>query len=209
MKNKIFVISSIVILIGIIIVAILGFNVDFCYKNHNLIDVTIGQDFNISDIKAITDEVFKDKKVEIQKTGSYSDGVVIKVDEVTEEQKQLLNTKINEKYGTDNKVEEDIKVNYIPSFRLRDIVKPYIIPMAIVTVIVLIYMAIRFRKFGAMKVVGEVLVLTILAELLYMAIIAITRYPVNRVVLPVGFTIYIATITALTGIMEKRRNMTE
>lgn len=209
MKNKVFVISSIVIFIGIIIVAILGFNVDFCYKNHNLIDITIGQDFNISDIKAITDEVFKNKKVEIQKTGSYSDGVVIKVDEVTEEQKQLLNTKINEKYGTDNEVEEDIKVNYIPSFRLRDIIKPYIIPMAIATVIVLVYMTIRFRKFGAMKVVGEVLVLTILAELLYMAIIAITRYPINRVVLPVGIIIYIATITVLTGIMEKRKNMTK
>ena len=67
MKNKILVGLAIVIIIGIIIITFLGFNVDICYRNYNLVDIKIGQDFNINDIKQITNEVFPKKSVEIQK----------------------------------------------------------------------------------------------------------------------------------------------
>ena len=206
MKNKIFVGLLLVILIGIIIISLLGFNVDFSYKNYNLVDIKIGQDFNISDIEIITNEVFPNQNIEIQKAGVYSDNVAIKVNEITDEQKNNLNTKINEKFGLENKV-EDIQVNYIPSYRLRDIVKPYIIPMGIVTVSIFVYMAIRFRKIGIAKVLIQTSILTIIAELLYMSIIAITRYPVNRLVLPVGVVIYITIITVITGMYEKQMSL--
>ena len=88
MKNKILLGLAIVILIGAIIIATAGFNVDLSYKGYNLIDVSIGQDFNVSDIKAITNEVFGKSKVEIQKAGDFKDNVVIKVSgDVTNEQK--------------------------------------------------------------------------------------------------------------------------
>ena len=58
MKNKILLGLAIVILIGTIIIATVGFNVDSSYKGYNLINVKIGQSFNISDIKNITNEVF-------------------------------------------------------------------------------------------------------------------------------------------------------
>ena len=206
MKNKIFVGLLLVILIGIIIISLLGFNVDFSYKNYNLVDIKIGQDFNISDIEIITNEVFPNQNIEIQKAGVYSDNVAIKVNEITDEQKNNLNTKINEKFGLENKV-EDIQVNYVPSYRLRDIVKPYIIPMGIVTVSIFVYMAIRFRKIGIAKVLIQTSILTIIAELLYMSIIAITRYPVNRLVLPVGVVIYITIITVITGMYEKQMSL--
>lgn len=207
MKNKIFVGLSIVILIGIIVIAVFGFNVDFSYKNYHLVDIKIGQDFNISDIEAITNEVFASQKVEIQKAGVYSDNVVIKVDEISDEQKNTLNTKVNEKFGLENTV-EDIEVNYIPSYRLRDIVKPYVVPMIVVTAIIFVYMAVRFRKIGSVKVLTQAAVLTVIAELLYVAIIAITRYPVNRLVLPVGVVIYITILTVLNGMFEKQMSLT-
>lgn len=206
MKNKIFVGLSVIILIGIIVIAVFGFNVDFSYKNYHLIDIKIGQDYNISDIKAITNEVFANQNIEIQKAGVYNDNVVIKVNEINDEQKNTLNTKINEKFGLENTL-EDVKVNYIPSFRLRDIVKPYVVPMVIATAIIFLYMAIRFRKIGSIKVVTQAAVLTIIAELLYIAIIAITRYPVNRLVLPVGVVIYITILTVLNGMFEKQTSM--
>ena len=96
MKNKIFIGLSAIILIGIIVVAISKFNVGYSYKNHTMIDIKIGKEFNISDIKNITNEVFGKQDVEIQKSGTYSDNVVIKVDGITSEQKELLNSKINE-----------------------------------------------------------------------------------------------------------------
>ena len=202
MKNKIFVGLSIVVLIGIIIIAICGFNVDYAYKNYYLVDIQIGQEFNINDIENITKEVFGKQSVEIQKAGVYSDNVVIKVKEISEEQKNTLNTKINEKYSVENKV-EDIEVNYIPSYRLRDIIKPYIVPFISVTVVIFAYLAIRFRKLGIAKVLSQVAVLTTIAELLYISIIAITRYPINRVVLPIGIVIYMIIITVLNGMFEK------
>ena len=204
MKNKILLGLAIVILIGTIIIATVGFNVDSSYKGYNLINVKIGQSFNISDIKNITNEVFGKSKVEIQKAGDFNDNVVIKVSEdVTNEQKESLNTKINEKYGVENTV-DSIDVNYIPRFRLLDVVKPYVIPLLISTVIILVYMAIRFRK-----ILYQAIVLTGLAELLYFSIIAITRYPLNRLVMPVAVVIYIIILTVLTGMFEKQLKIDE
>ncbi len=203
MKNKVFAILAIVIVVGIIIVCTLGYNVDISYKGYHLIDVKIGKECNISDIKSITDEVFKDQYVGIQKVGTYSDSVAIKVYSVSEEQKELLNTKINEKFELENTV-EDMNANYVPSYKLRDVIKPYVIPLSAATVLILIYAAIRFRKIGTAKVIYQMVTLTIMAELLYGALIAITRYPVNRLVMPVGVVIYIAVITTLTGIFEKQ-----
>lgn len=208
MKNKILIGLAIVILVGIIITVAVGFNVDMCYRNYNLVDIKIGQDFNINDIKTITNEVFQKQNVEIQKAGVYSDNVVIKVNNITDEQKNLINTKINEKFGINNSV-DDIKVNYIPSYKLRDIIKPYIIPLIITTVLILAYMAIRFRKIGIAKVISQAVILTIIAELLYASIIVITRYPVNRLVMPVGVVIYITIITVLTGMFEKQKSLLE
>jgi len=209
MKNKILLGLAIVILIGTIIIATVGFNVDSSYKGYNLINVKIGQGFNISDIKNITNEVFGKSKVEIQKAGDFNDNVVIKVSEdVTNEQKESLNTKINEKYGVENTV-DSIDVNYIPRFRLLDVVKPYVIPLLISTVIILVYMAIRFRKIGVSKVLYQAIVLTGLAELLYFSIIAITRYPLNRLVMPVAVVIYIIILTVLTGMFEKQLKIDE
>lgn len=208
MKNKILIGLAIVILVGIIITVAVGFNVDMCYRDYNLVDIKIGQDFNINDIKTITNEVFQKQNVEIQKAGVYSDNVVIKVNNITDEQKNLINTKINEKLGINNSV-DDIKVNYIPSYKLRDIIKPYIIPLIITTVLILAYMAIRFRKIGIAKVISQAVILTIIAELLYASIIVITRYPVNRLVMPVGVVIYITIITVLTGMFEKQKSLLE
>ena len=208
MKNKILIGLAIVILVGIIITVAVGFNVDMCYRDYNLVDIKIGQDFNINDIKTITNEVFQKENIEIQKAGVYSDNVVIKVSSITDEQKNLLNTKINEKFGLNNSV-DDIEINYISSYRLRDIIKPYIIPLIITTVIILTYMAIRFRKIGISKVISQVVLLTVIAELLYGSIIVIIRYPVNRLVMPVGVVIYITIITILTGMFEKQKSLLE
>lgn len=203
MKNKIFAVLAIIILIGIILVATLGFNVNIAYKGYNLVDINIGKDFNISDIKSITDEVFNKGYVEIQKTGAYSDGVAIKAYEINDEQVNLLNTKINEKFGIENTI-DDIEVNYIPRNRLRDIIKPYAIPLATATILILIYMCIRFRKLGVSKIIYQLVSLVIMAELLYGSIIAITRYPINRLVMPAAVIIYISVITVLTRNFEKQ-----
>lgn len=206
MKNKILAGVAVIILIGIIIIAAVGFNLDANFKEYKLIDIKIGKDFNISDIESITNEVFSGKKVEIHKIGDFEDAVAIKVSDsdVSDEQKNSLNTKINEKYGIENTV-DDMKVNAVPKVKVIDLIKPYIVPVIIITVLVLIYMAIRFREIGAIKVVLQTIAMTIMAELLYFSIIAITRHPVNSLVMPVSLIIYVTILTLLTGMFEKQR----
>lgn len=208
MKNKVLACSAIVIIIGIIIVASLGFNVDVVYKDYFMIEVGIGEDFNIGDIKSITKDVLQNSSVDVEKSGNYQDNAIIKVREINDSQKVSLCNKINEKYGTEIKA-EDIKVSYIPSIRLSDLVKPYIIPVVIATALILVYMAVRFSKLGIGKVLLQVVSLSCIAELLYFALIAITRYPVNRLTLPVAVIIYMTILTVLTGNFEKQLNVNE
>ncbi len=210
MKNKILAVVAVIILIGIIITVAVGFNLDLNYKNYKLIEVKIGKEFNISDIEAITKEVFSGKKTEINKVGDFEDTVAIKLvdSDVTDEQKELLNTKLNEKYGTENAA-SSIKINDVPKFNVFDLIKPYIVPVLFVTVIVLVYISIRFRKLGALKVALQTLGMTGMAELLYFAIIAITRHPINGMVMPVSLVIYVAILTLLTGMFEKQKAIEE
>lgn len=209
MKNKIFVGLAIVLIVALIIIAVFGFNVDLSYRSYNLIDVKIGQEFKISDIEQIAKEVFTKQNVEVQRAGAYSDNVVIKVNsKISDEQKNTLNTKINEKLGINNNV-DDIKINYTPSYRLRDILKSYVGPLAIATLAVLVYMAIRYRKIGVVKVLSQVIILSAIAEALFMAVIAITRYPINRLVMPSAILIFMLIITVLTGMFEKQKSLQE
>ena len=108
MKNKILAGVAVIILIGIIIIAAVGFNLDTNYKEYKLIEIKIGKEFNISDIESITNEVFSKKKVEIQKVGDFEETVVIKLadSDISDEQKNTLNTKINEKLGIENSVDD-------------------------------------------------------------------------------------------------------
>ena len=83
-------------------------------------------------------------------------------------------------------------------------IKPYIIPVLIITVLILIYMIIRFRKLGVVKVLCQTVILTLMAELLFFSLIAITRFQVNSILMPVALIIYLAMFTALTCIFEKQ-----
>lgn len=210
MKNKILAGVAVIILIGIIVIAAVGFNLDTNYKEYKLIEIKIGKEFNISDIESITNEVFSKKKVEIQKVGDFEETVVIKLadSDISDEQKNTLNAKINEKFGIENSV-DDIIVNVVPKIKVFDLIKPYIVPIAIITVVVLIYMAIRFRKIGAVKVVVQTVGMTVMAELLYFAIIAITRHQINELVMPVALVIYVTILTLLTGMFEKQKGIEE
>lgn len=203
MKNKFFALAALVVLVGIIVAAIFKFNVGYSYKAHTMVSIEIGQEFNEKDIKAITNEVFPKQQVEIQSSGVYKDILVLSVNEISAEQKEQLVSKLNEKYGIEIN-SEDIKPKYIPSYRLRDVVKVYIIPMLIATVAVIIYFIIRFRKIGIKGLLIQFLGLNIMAEALYIAILAITRFPINKLVMPGAVAIYFAITLFLTYGYEKQ-----
>ena len=203
MKNKIFALAACVVLVGIIVIAVFGFNVDYSYKAYNLVSVEIGQEFNKSDIKVITDEVFPNENVEIHSSGVYSDNLILNVKEISDEKKELLSSKLNEKYGIETTADA-INVKYVANYRLRDIAKSFALPILIAMITGLVYVIIRYRKIGIKKVVTQFVVLSALAEALYISLIAITRFPFNRLVMPGAVSIFFIITTFLAYGYEKQ-----
>ena len=117
MKKKLFMIAMIITIIGIIIVAVKGFNVNLEYRAHQTINISIGTEYNIEDIKAITNDVFGNEKVQLEKAGLYNDEIMINVQNASEEQIENLRKKINEKYN----VKQNITISIGKEYNVDDI----------------------------------------------------------------------------------------
>lgn len=203
-KTKIIItIIAIIILIGIAITCTIGLNFDLRYRDSKRMELYLEQDFNISDIKQMTDEVMKDKKVIIQKVEVYEDTVSITAEDITDEEKQSLIDKVNEKYGTTLSA-ESTQIENIPNTRGRDIVKPYVVPFGIATLIILVYMAIRYRKLGVIKTLLKTVLILIVAQIVLLSIMAITRMPIGIVTIPLVIAVYLLTLVGLTTYFEKQ-----
>ena len=191
-----------VIIAGIVMIAVKGFNFDLKYQDTQRVELYLKTEFNISDIKQITDEVFGNQKVMIQKVEVFEDSVSITTTSISEEQKSNLITKINEKYGTELTA-EDTTVEDIGHTRGRDIIKPYVIPFVIAVIIVLIYLGIRYYKLSIAKVIAKSIGIMALAQILLFSVIAITRIPIGRLTIPMVILVYLLTLFGITNMFEK------
>lgn len=202
-NNKIgYLIIILVVVVGIIMVALKGFNFELKYQDAKRIEIVLNKDFEESEIKQIAKESFGGQKVLVQKLEIYEDAVTITAKEITDEQKTDLVNKVNEKYGTELKT-EDISVIDVSHTRGRDIITPYIWSFVIVTIVILVYMMIRYYKLGSLKVLAKALITLIVVELLLFSIVAITRIPVGRATIPLMLSVYVLTFLGLTCNFEK------
>lgn len=203
-KQKILsVIIAVIVIAGAIVTGVKGLNYDLRYQETKNIELYIAKDFEIADIKAITDEVMGKSPVIIRKVEVYEDSVSITAKDITDEQKQSIIEKINERYETELSA-DSTQIETIPHTRGRDIAKPYIIPFIISTVIILVYMAIRYRKIGILKTLLTTISTSVAAQAVLLSIIAITRIPVGRLTIPMIVTVYMLTLVGLTTNFEKK-----
>ncbi len=208
MKKKIiYGILIVIIIAGIVIVATQGLKADIIYSKNVKIDIYLGKDFENSDIKQIAQEVFGYDRIIVQKIELYGDMVSITIpdnnDENMDEKVEQLNSKINEKYELKNKV-DDITVTHQPKIKLSSIFTPYIWPLAISALIILVYIIVRYRKIGIFRTIAFYAVTILASEAVYLSILAIARIPVNRLVMPIGLLIYVVVLTIVTAIKEKQ-----
>ena len=203
-KSKIIItIITLIIIAGIIVTLTVGLNFDLSYKDSKRIELYLQKDFNVSDIKQITDEVLQGEEVIIQKVEVYEDTVSIRAKEITDEQKQNLVNKVNEKYGIELSA-DSIEIESIPNTRGRDIIRPYIVPFIVVTLIVLVYMSARYNKLGMMKVIFKTIIISVVAQALLLSIMAITRLEIGILTIPLVITVYLLTLIGLTAYFEKQ-----
>lgn len=193
---------AIIIIAGVIITLTTGLNFDLKFQATKKVELYLNKEFEIKDMKQITDETIGNDVI-IQKVEVFEDTVSITAKDITEEQKTNLINKVNEKYGTTLKAEE-IKILTNSNVRGRDIVKPYIMPFVIATAIILVYMAIRYRKLGFIKVILKTIGILVLVQAILLSLIAITRFPVGRLTIPTVITTYLLTLVVLTNKYENK-----
>lgn len=202
-SNKIkILIIMLIIIIGIIMVAIKGFNFDLKYKNTQSIELHLQTQFNISDIKNITNEVLGKQKVMIQKVEVYEESVLITSTSISDEQKNDIITKINEKYGLELKA-EDTTIENVAHTKGRDIIKPYMVQFIIATIVTLVYMGIRYYKLNAIKSIARTLGTLMIAQIVLFSIISITRIPIGRLTIPMVIIVYLTTLYIMASKLEQ------
>ena len=207
MKKLIYAILACIIIAGVVITLTIGLKVDLIYSKNAEIDIYVEKVVNIEEIRAIAKEVFPNEKVMVNQIELFEDMVAITVtdraDENLKDQIEQLKTKINEKYGSDIET-ADITIIHNPKVKLSSIIKPYIAPIAISAVIILVYVIVRYRKLGIIKTAHSYLLYTGAVQAVFFGVLAISRFPINRFVVPVVLMLYIITITALSFKNEKK-----
>lgn len=214
-KNLIGILLGIIIIIGIILTATIGLNLDLMYLSHKSIDINLQKQFENEDVYKIAKEVFENQKVKVQKVELYEDMVSIIVKDATDEQLENLNTKLNEKYELEN-TKDDMVITNVPSVEISDLVKPYILPVSISFVVIIVYLVIYMainnrvnRKLSILKEISKAILTIIGIELLYLSVFTITRLEVNYTTLPIGIIIYAFTTILILMNLEKQYKIEE
>lgn len=210
MKNRkiIYIILACIIVIGAIITGFKGLNVSLKYSPNKQIEINLGKEFDKDEIRQIVKDVIGNKEIIIQKVELYEEIVSITVREITDEQVEQINAKLNEKYGTSNEV-KDLVVTENANLKISDIVKPYIFPIALSLIIIIVYAGIRFRKINIFEVLGKIIGMNILAEALYVSALAITRLEVNIVTIPMAIAIYTLVTFVIFNELENKETKIE
>lgn len=194
---------TLILVIGTIMILTKGLKFELKYQDSKKVELNLGKEFERKHIKEITDEVFEGQQVLIQEIELYKDSVSITTSEITEGQKENLITKINEKYGTEYKV-ENVTVEKVAHVRGRDIIEPYILPFVISSLIILVYIIVRYYKLNILKVIMKTVGIIALAQMVLLGIIAITRMPIGNFTIPLVIFVYMFSLYISTTIFEKQ-----
>lgn len=221
-------IICLVIIIGIIIVIVKGFNVSLYLRAHQTLEYVFDQTYNMDDVESVCKEVFGNKEYDIRTVEVFNDAVYIISEEITDDELDALVEKLGALYtvqstsddaetadetaetsdetSSETEVEEtgdsvefaggseideensDSYTFYTDSkIRLRDLLKPYLLPTAISGIIIVICMMIRYKLLKSGSVIKKtiaVLFESAVFLLLLLSIIAIVRIPINEWILP-------------------------
>ncbi len=192
-SKYIFLLGIITIIIGSIICLTIGFNIELNYLSRNEIVISSEKTLNLLDVEEISKNVLQNRKMRVKKVDRFDKAISIICSSISEDEKNNIINLINEKYGLEID-SSSIEINSIPNSRIRDIIKPYIIPCIIATGVCLIYFMVLYHKIGLCKILLKTLSYIILGELTFYSLIAITRIPFGISVNSVALGIYVLMI---------------
>ena len=201
-KGKFFIFSAICVLLGILCLVIRGVNwdVDFVGGTEmNIRVVTEDKDLakNVEDItKAIIGGDFSSVTTVSDTTG---DSLLVKSNEISSEKREEIFNKIVEKYGEDNVVL--LSSNSVSGAISDSLRKSAILAVSIAVVLMLLYIAIRFKPLSAVAAI------ICLIHDIYFVFIAysLLQIPVNSNIIAVALTILGYSINATIVIFDRIR----
>ena len=188
---------ALILIVGAIMIGVKGLAFELKYQNGKQVEIDLGKEFDIKDMQSITNEVFGKQAVLIEQIEVYKDAANIITTDITEEQKADLVTKINEKYGTELSA-DNITIEEHSKIRGRDLINPYIAPFTIATAIILVYFMIRYYKLNSLKVLLKSAGIIVLAQLVLLGIMAITRMQIGELTIPFVLVVYVLSMLIVT-----------
>lgn len=203
-KNKniiIIALIALIILAGIVVVSVWGFNKELKFAQGQKIEIYVEQKVDEKKIKEIADDVLGMHNM-VQTIEIYQDMVIIKSPSITEDQKNSIVSKIKESYEFEQTA-ENTTIETVPATRIRDMYKQYVLPFVISGVLVVVYMGIRYYKKGILKVLATAIIVPVVAELLLLSWMAIVTIPIGRFTPVLVILVYIASIWYATKKIEK------
>lgn len=203
-SKKIILLGIILLIIaGIVVVALKGVKVSLVLQQHEEINIYVGKPTELKEMKSVCKEVFGDKQFVLMDIDTFNDAYSINVESFTNEEKQALLTKVNEKFEVEL-TEEDISEKTLSNIRVRDMVKPYVKPVIISVLLIIVYMIIRFRKEKVAKLLGKIFGIVLLTEAVIFSIIAIARIPLSATMINLMAVIAIVELCIYINKLENK-----
>lgn len=191
-KTKIsIVIITIIIVAGIAMMFIKGINKSIPYSDHTRLEITLN---NLE--KQKVEEIAKEtlgENIIVQTFGDFEDKIAISMNKLEEDKKTQFQDKLNELNEGEN---VDITETEVGKTKLKDMMTPYVLPIAIITVLFALYKGLKYRKDGFIKMFITPIFDVVVAEAVYISLYAILRIPVGIYFMPLFASVGIITLIA-------------
>lgn len=204
-KNKYFIFSSLVIVIGMLVAIFAGFKFDIDFKGGTTIEVDLKQDFNNVDIeKLVKTEI--NKVALVQKVGVDQTAVSITTDVISNEEATKITNKLKEMYKG---IEEPTLRNIQPAYG-KELISSAAFSVIAGLILILIYIFVRFRTMG-MSAAFSAIIALVHDVLVMLSVYAIFRLPLNSIFVAailtvIGYSIN-DTIVVYDRIRENKKKM--
>ena len=182
-KNIIFAISFIIVACGLIYGIVTGYKFDIDFKGGTRIQVDLNEEYQNSDVSKIVEDV-SGLVPEIQTSSVGNHSVSITTETISEEVSDNIVSALNEKYT--NMGEATVK-NVQASYG-RDLLNSAIIAVIVSIILLLVYIAVRFKTLGYTAAISAILAL--LFDVLFLfAVYGVFKFPINGTFVAVILTI--------------------
>ncbi|MEG2484668.1 MAG: protein translocase subunit SecF [Clostridia bacterium] len=182
-RKKFYMASIIVICIGIISAIFTGFKLDIDFKGGTTIEANLGKTFDNNEIEKLVKETVKQEPL-IQKVGTDQKSISITTNTISTEDMQKIVNKLKEKYPEMN---EPTTKNIQPAFG-KELISSALKAVGFSVLMILIYVAFRFRVMGFTAGLSAVLAL-VHDVLIMFTIYTVFKVPVNSVFVAAILTI--------------------